>query len=50
VASSFHALPTAGLRALFEALRCGRLGAPVTVVALARVGLGHLPGATATDL
>lgn len=50
MASSFHALPTAGLRALSEALRCGRLGAPVTAVGMARVGLGHLPGSTITDL
>lgn len=50
MASAFHALSAAGLRALGEALRCGRLGAPVTAAALARVGLGHLPGATAGDL
>lgn len=49
MASAFHALPTAALRALAEALRAGRLKAPVTGTALARIGLGHV-GGTGEDL
>ena len=50
MASIFHELPTAALRALAEGLRAGRLKAPVTGAALARVGLGHLPGGTVPEL
>lgn len=48
--SSIHALPTAALRALAEALRSGRLRPPVSGTALARVGLGHLPSEPAAEV
>lgn len=48
--SAFHVLPTAALGSLAEALRSGRLRPPVTAAALARVGLGHLPGAAFEEM
>lgn len=41
--SAFHAMPTATLRALADALRLGRLPAPVTSAGLAKVGIYGVP-------
>jgi phosphatidylserine/phosphatidylglycerophosphate/cardiolipin synthase-like enzyme len=50
VTSSFHALPTAALRALAEALRTGHLKPPVTGAALGKAGLSHVPGEAAGEV
>ncbi len=48
--SVFHAMPTATLRALADALRLGRLQAPVTSAGLARVGVSGAPTGMAAEL
>jgi phosphatidylserine/phosphatidylglycerophosphate/cardiolipin synthase-like enzyme len=48
--SALHALPTSALRSLAQALHAGRLKPPVTGTGLARVGLGHLPPVTASEI
>ena len=42
--SALHDLPTATLRALADGLRRGRLPSPISRAALAKVGLGEVPG------
>ena len=50
MASAFHGLPTAALRALAEALRADRLKPAVTATSLARVGLGHVSPEATSEL
>ena len=48
--SAFHERPTATLRALADALRLGRLHAPVTSAGLAKVGIRGLPAGVVAEV
>jgi len=50
VRSVLHDLPTATLRALADALRLGRLQAPVTSAGLAKVGVYGVPSGLTVEI